>query len=263
MMRRRQFLRALALVGLATGGRVPVAEGQERVYKVAWLAGAGREQNLPLRKILVERLAGAGFVEGRNLKVIGRFAEGQLERVPDLARELAKESPDVFLVHGTQPAEAVKNATRGVPIVFAFVSDPVASGLVSDLSHPGGTVTGFTNMNYELIGKRLEVLREAFPQVGGVAVLYNPRNAPDHRMLEFVRKAAPALKIEITALEIASVDDFSRIFAAMERRRPDALFVIENVANSFHRRLIFDFAAARASPTCRSSFRAISRWRSI
>lgn len=243
-MSRRLFLIAapslLALVG--------VAKGQQRVYKVAWLAGSSRESMSFLRKILLDQLGQAGFVEGGNLQMVERYADGRLERLPTLARELGSLNPDVLLANGTQSAVAVRDATRGFPIVFAFVSDPVASGLVADLSHPGGRVTGFTNMNYELMGKRLGVLREAFPAVEKVAVFHDPQNKAEIPMLEFLRKGASALKIELAVMELARGDDFPKAFAALERRMPDALFILENASNVTNRQQIFDFAMRHKLP---------------
>ena len=127
--------RSLLIAASAFLAPVGAVRAQQRVYTVAWLVGAGRQLS-PLRKVLLDRLAQAGFVEGGNLRLVERYAEGQLERLPALALELGKANPDVFLANGTQAALALRDATRDIPIVFVLVSDPIVSGLVADLSRP-------------------------------------------------------------------------------------------------------------------------------
>lgn len=201
-----------------------------------------------MRKLITDRLAASGFKEGGNLQLIERYAEGRVDRFPALAGELAKQGPDVVIAHGTHAVEAVRDASPDVPIVFAFVSDPVASGLVAELGRPGGRMTGFSNMNYELVGKRLEVLREAFPSVEKVAVLHDPQVKPEVRMLEPVRKAAAALRIELILYRISRDDDHATALSAMEKTVPDALLVFENIVNVTHRERIFEFARRRKVP---------------
>ena len=223
-----------------------IAHGQQRLYKVAWLSGA--EKSEKLRQLFVARLASAGFVENQNLQVVERHADGRLERLPILARELANENPDVFMVSGTQAALAAREVTRTASIVFAFVGDPIASGLVADLSHPVGNITGFTAMTFELIGKRLQVLREAFPSIKTVGVFTNPRNAPETSTVEILRKTAGDMGIDIAVVNVTGENDFKKAFAAMASHRPDAFFVLENATNVTHRQQIFDFVNRHRIP---------------
>jgi putative ABC transport system substrate-binding protein len=166
-----------------------------------------------------------GYVEGRNIAVEYRYAEGKADRYGDLAAEMVKLEPDVIVVWGTELAQTVRRATAKVPIVLALGDRPVEMGLVADLARPGGNVTGLTTMSYELSAKRLELLKEILPSLARVAVLY----APDVRVAPTLKElavAAHALGIRLQPLEARGPQDFDRAFAAMATERAEAVLLM-------------------------------------
>jgi putative tryptophan/tyrosine transport system substrate-binding protein len=241
-MKRRTFMAAAAILALAGSARA------QRVHKLGWLVGTTRASAARLRALLTERLSRAGFTEGVNLELIERYADGRVESFHPLAGEVARQRPDVVIAHGTAAAIAMRDASSEVPVVFAFVSDPVGSGLVNDLARPGGRITGFTNLNHELVAKRLQVMHEAFPSAAKVAVFHDPKNSSELGMIEVLRKVAPALGIELKVHRLTTDADFDTAFSAMERQVPEALFVLENIANVTRSARIFEFARRHKVP---------------
>src|SRR5262249_7225005 len=152
----------------------------------------------------------------------------KVDRASELAAELVRLKVDIIVVAaGDQWIQAAKNATRTIPIVMVGVgSDPVRAGFVESLARPGGNVTGLTVLNRELGGKRMELLKEAVPKLARVAVLYDPANPPtSHEVKELLPADAHALKLTIQPWEIRAVDDFEKVFAALNKQRPDGLYV--------------------------------------
>jgi putative ABC transport system substrate-binding protein len=169
-----------------------------------------------------------GYIEGQNIAIEYRYGEGRSDRLPELASELVRLKVDVIVVAGgTRQTRAAKNATKTISIVMAGTGlDPVAAGLVESLARPGGNVTGITNLSRELGGKRFELLKEVAPKVARVAVLYEPAAPGSVRELkEVLPAAAHALALTIEPWEIRAADDFERIFAALNKDRPDGLYV--------------------------------------
>jgi putative ABC transport system substrate-binding protein len=169
-----------------------------------------------------------GYIEGQNIAIEYRYAEGKIDRFPELAAELVRLKVDVIVVAGgTRQILAVKNATKTIPIVMAGPGvDPVAAGLVESLARPGGNVTGITNLTGELGGKRLELLKEAVPKVARVAALYNPAIPGTAREVkEVLLVAARALGLTIQPWEVRVANDFDRVFAAMGKQQPGGLYV--------------------------------------
>jgi putative ABC transport system substrate-binding protein len=168
-----------------------------------------------------------GYVEGQNIQVEYRFTEGRVERLADLAAELVKLKVDIIIVaSGDQWIRAAKNATKTIPIVMTGQgSDPVRAGFVESLARPGGNVTGITNLHRELGGKRLELLKEAVPKLSRVAVFYDPANQPGlYEVKELLPADARALKLTIRPWEIRAMNDFEKVFAALNKQRPDELY---------------------------------------
>ena len=154
---------------------------------------------------------------------------GRLDRAPELAAELVRLKVDIIVVASGDPwIRAAKNATKTIPIVMVGVgSDPVRAGFVESLARPGGNVTGLTALNTELGGKRLELLKEAVPKLARVAVLYDPADPPSlHEVKELLPADAHALKLTIQPWEIRAVDDFEKVFAALNKQRPDGLYAL-------------------------------------
>jgi len=169
-----------------------------------------------------------GYIEGQNIATEYRYAEGKRDRYPELTAELVRLKVDVILVAGGVPmVQAAKNATKTIPIVMTGSgSDPVEAGLIESLAHPGGNVTGLTNLNRELGEKRLELFKEAVPKVVCVAVLYDPALPGSVREVkEVLPVAARALRLTLQPWEVRAADDFDRVFAALNKQRPDGLYV--------------------------------------
>jgi putative ABC transport system substrate-binding protein len=170
-----------------------------------------------------------GYSEGQNIAIEYRYAEGNSDRSPELATELVRLKVDIIVVvGGAGPARAAKNATKTIPIVMAGAgSDPVEAGLVESLARPGGNVTGITNFDRQLSGKRLELLKEAVPKLARVAVLYESASSSSVlEVKEVLPAAARALKLTIRSWGVRGANDFEKVFAAMGKQRPDGLYVL-------------------------------------
>jgi putative tryptophan/tyrosine transport system substrate-binding protein len=253
-MNRRDTVLAL----LALGAAPFAAEAQQaaKVARIGYLA-TNPASNPHLREAFRQGLRDLGYVEGRNLVIEYRDAEGKVERLPALAAELVALKVDVIVTEGsTLAARVAKEATRTIPIVFAGVGDPVESGLVTSLARPGGNVTGLSSLGPELVGKRLELLKQAVPGVDRVAVLWLPGalgERTDKDMLKEEEAAARALGVRLQFVEARGADEFARAFSDMSSARAGALTVLPS--NRFlreHRRLV-DLAAENRLPAVYTS----------
>jgi putative ABC transport system substrate-binding protein len=192
-----------------------------------------------------------GYVEGRNFVLEFRDAEGKLERLPALAAELVALKVDVIMVGGTLAALAAKQATTTIPIVFASAVDPVADGLVTSLARPGGNVTGLSALAPELAGKRLELLKQAVPGVGRVAVLWQPGGFGERTVNDLRREAdvaARALGVRLQFFEARGPDDFDRAFSDMANARASATTLLGGTMFLIERRRLVDLAAKNRLP---------------
>jgi putative tryptophan/tyrosine transport system substrate-binding protein len=188
-----------------------------------------------------------GYIEGKNILIEYRYAEGVAE-FPNLATELVRLKVDVIVVPSTAGAQAAKNATTTIPVVFTSVGDPVGTGVVASLARPGGNVTGLSNLSPELSGKQLELLKEAFPKISHVAVLWETANAGNAASLGEMKVAAEALRVTLQRLEFRGPDDFEPAFSAIKRERASALIVLRNSIIRKHLAQIVDFAAKSRLP---------------
>jgi putative ABC transport system substrate-binding protein len=192
-----------------------------------------------------------GYVEGQNLVIEYRYAEGRDDRLADLAAELVRLKVDVIVaVAGAAATRAVQHATRTIPIVMAGGIDPVGDGLVASLARPGGNTTGFSNLTVELPGKRLEILKEAVPQSARIAVLANPATAGYESAMNNLTVAARALGLHLHVVELRRADELDATFAAMTRAGADALLVVGEplLLDSLRGRTV-DLAATHRLPT--------------
>jgi ABC-type uncharacterized transport system substrate-binding protein len=188
-------------------------------------------------------------VEGQNITIEERYAEAQRKRLLELAAELVRLQVDVILATGMPMARAAMHATRTIPIVFISVSEPVADGLVASLAQPGGNATGLTHMGLQLGGKRLELLKEALPELRRVAVLVNP-DRPGPTWLEQTEEAARALGMTLQRVEVRSPDEWDRAFAAMTQEGVGALLVQPLDYSFFNdRRRLMELALKSRLPT--------------
>ena len=195
-----------------------------------------------------QRLRELGYIEGQNIVFEYRYAEGKQDRYPELAAELVRLKVDVLVTAGAPAARAAKNATATIPIVFAGASDPVGTGIVSSLAQPGGNITGLSLMVPDLDGKRLELLKEAFPKVARVAFLWESGGTRGNLALTDMEAPAKALGLKLLSLEVRSLDDFEGAFARAKRDRAQALITTTGGRINTQQRQVLDFAAKNRLP---------------
>ena len=207
----------------------PAAGTAERADLQDWTPQISTPSNSPhLLGAFRDRLRELGYVEGQNLFIERRYAEGKEERLPQLAAELVKYGVDVIFAIGPPQALAAAKATDKIPIVFVGGGDPVALGLVKSFAHPGGNVTGITFVTVELAPKRIQLLHEAVPGSKRMGVLWNPNNVVNKLELEAATKNADTLGLTVTPFEVRAVSEFEGAFAAMEREHIDATLILSN-----------------------------------
>ncbi len=242
---------------------VPAAAQQtKKVLRIGLLSGA-RPSPMPATiEAFRQGLRELGYVEGQNISVEYRFAEGKDDRYAILAAELVSLSVDVIVTQGTQATVAAKQATSTIPIIVGGAGDLVGEGLVASLARPGGNITGFTNIDPDLSAKRLQLLREAFPKVSRVAVLYHGGPGGDQEELRETQTAAKKLGVQIQALHVLEPDQFQRAFAAMTKERAQALIIFRGSFTAFHRTEILELAAKIRIPTMCGNTRMVCGRRS-
>ena len=197
----------------------------------------------------MQGLRDLGYVEGKNLHIEFRHARGDAARLAGLASELVKLSPDVIWTHSSDSIQAVKRATTTIPIVFGVAINTVEEGLVATLARPGGNVTGLELRDIELVGKRLQLLKEALPAVTRVAVLVNPGLPGHERVPRNVEPEARALGIQVHRVEARSADRFEPAFAAMAQAAAQAVIIMDGTMFARHRRQLSEIALKRKLPT--------------
>jgi putative tryptophan/tyrosine transport system substrate-binding protein len=246
-MDRRRFL----LTSLAGAFAAPLAVGAQQAAKIARIGFLTNNPaaNPHLGEAFLQGLRDLGYVEGRNVVIEYRDAEGKPERFPALAAELVARNVDIILAPGTVAALAARQATRTLPIVSVAI--PVTSGLVTSLARPGGNVTGLAFFSPELVGKCLEQLKQTVPGVSRVAVLWQPGvvgERTEKDMLKGAEVAAPALGVRLQVLEARGPEDFDRAFSEMTRARAGALTVLPGGMFISERRRLVDLAAKNRLP---------------
>ena len=196
-------------------------------------------------------LRARGYVEGQNILIEYRSADGNLERLPRLATELANLKVDVICAGATPAARAAQRATTTIPIVATAMGDPVGDGLVASLARPGGNITGTTFLGPELVPKRLELLKEVLPKVTRIAALLHPGAFGERTMRDMVsdtEAAARTLDVQLEVVEVRGPDEFDRAFSTMARQHADALIVFASVMLFSERRRIVALAAKNRLP---------------
>jgi len=193
-------------------------------------------------------LRDAGYAEGRDLVIEWRSANGDYNRVPELAADLVQRKVDVIVVDTTVATRAAKRATSIIPIVMATIADPVGTGLVASLAHPGGNVTGLSMMTTDLSAKRLQLLKEAIPQLTRVAVLWNPDTPYHPKAIEELKAVAPSLSIKLSFVSAQTSEDFSAALSAARRVRAQALYVIIDPYFFNHRMTLLALASKARLP---------------
>jgi putative tryptophan/tyrosine transport system substrate-binding protein len=243
---RREFL---TLIGGAAAAWPLTTRAQQvgKVWRVGILDTANRELNKDIAA-LFNGLRAFGYVEGQNLIVEYRSADGRNERLPDLVSELLRLNLDLIVVRGTPEIIAIKNANSKIPIVMSAVVDPVGLGLAASLSHPGGNITGMSSMVTELEAKRLEILREIVPGMKRMALLGDFRNSAVSMQWDEVQAAARSLALEVEHFDVRSSEDISRAFEAAIGDHVDAIRIRIDGTTRPNRRLIIELASKYKLP---------------
>jgi putative tryptophan/tyrosine transport system substrate-binding protein len=220
------------------------AQQAKRVPRIAFLAGGSRAADALLLQAFWQRMKDLGYVEGKNIVAEYRFAEGAPERLANFAAELVHLNVDVIVAPGSG-ARAAKKVTDTVPIVMTY-GDPLGDGLVASLARPGGNVTGLSGFVSELGGKQLELLKEVFPQISRIAVLW--WTSPNALMLQDMKLAAGAVRVNLQPIELHDAHDFDPAFAAIRKERAEAVIALRNPLTATYRTRIVDFAAKSRLP---------------
>ena len=239
------FVFALAL---SVGGAALAVEAQQagKVYRIGMLEALPAARNAENLDALRRGLRDRGYVEGRNLVIEYRSADGRAERFPDLAAELVRLNVDLIVARGTPAARAAKTATGTIPVVMATMGDPHPT--VASFAHPGGNLTGVTTFSTELTGKRLELLRELVPTLARVALLHNMGNPAVPPEWEETKTAARALGLQAELLDVRSQEDLGRAFELVGRKRVDGLLIGADGLTQMYQQMIVDRVARHRLP---------------
>jgi ABC-type uncharacterized transport system substrate-binding protein len=240
---------AISGIVIVVSGTVARAEQVKKVPTIGYLAVSTPSAHAPRIDALRQGLRSLGYVEGQNIIIEYRFAQGDERRLVELAAELVRRKVDAMVVTGTQGSLAAMHVTRTIPIVMTTGSDAVARGIIASLAHPGGNVTGLTGSGRELAGKRLELLKEAVPRVNRVGVLWNPSDPGAAANFKATETAARALAVDVYSLEVINAKDFEVAFKAATEVRVQALSVVSSGNINAYRTQIVNFANEHRLPT--------------
>jgi putative ABC transport system substrate-binding protein len=225
------------------------AEAQQpKLPRIGFLFGASPSANAGRIEAFRQGLRELGYIEGKNIVIDVRYAEGKLDHLPGLAAELVRLNVDLIVTVGPSVTRPVKDVTNTIPIVMAIDSDPVGSGFVTSLARPGGNITGLSSLSPELSGKRLELLKETVPRLSRVAVLENPGNTATALNFKEAEVTARAYGLQIQSLEVRGPNDLDSAFSAMTKGRADALLPLGDSVVVFHRVRIVNFATKNRLP---------------
>jgi putative ABC transport system substrate-binding protein len=243
-MRRREFI---TLLGGAAAAWPITARGQqrERMRRIGVLMGISEDDPLAQARVAIFRkaLADLGWTEGRNLTITWRWTGGDIERVREYAAELVRLAPEVILANGTPNVAALQRATTSIPIVFAVVNDPVAQGFIASMAHPGGNITGFSFLEYSMVGKSLEMLKQIAPDIVRVSVMFNPDTYPYYNIhLRSFETVAMMLSLELAAAPIRNPAEIEETIATKGRWPGSALLVTPDPFTVVHRGAIIHAA---------------------
>ncbi len=224
------------------------AQPKGKVWRIGFLGPSSAAANAQRTEALRAGLRELGYVEGKNIAIEFRWAEGNYQRLPELAAELVRLKVDIIMTHGTPGTQAAKQATTTIPIVIATISDPVATGVVASLRKPGGNVTGLMFFTQELNEKRLEMIREVFPSAKRVAILANADNASLKPIIPALEAVGKVLKLEVIRFDVRGPEEFDKAFSAMVAARADAVVPIEDPMLLANDKMIAEHALKRRLP---------------
>src|SRR5215204_7101931 len=225
-MRRRTFIIAL----LGSLASLPAAHAQQavKIFRIGFLGAISASKYASQVEALLAGLHDLGYVDGKNITIEFRWAEGNYDRLPELAAELERLKVDVLVTHGTPATIAAKVATKAIPIVTAAIGDPVAAGVVSGAAQPGGNITGVAIFSPELAVKRLEPLTQAIPNVKQVAVVLNPENTLVGAILQGMEAAAVSLAVEVQQIAVRAPNEFENVLSSLAGGRVQAVVLVDD-----------------------------------
>jgi ABC-type uncharacterized transport system substrate-binding protein len=224
------------------------AQQQGKIPRIGFVDAGSPATTGHRAEAFIQGLREIGYMDGRNIVIEYRWAEGNLERLPGFVNELISAKVDVIVSSATPAIRIAKEQTATIPIVMAGVTDPVANGFVASLARPGGNVTGLTHISPDLSGKRLELLKEVFPRLVRLGVLWNPNQPGQRAAFKEMQPAAQALKVTLISLEAISREDIERVLSTTGKERVQALFELPDPLIFINRKLIADFAAKHKLP---------------
>ena len=239
---------AILALGLTFAPVAAVAQQAEKIYRIGFLGPSSLSTHASRVEAFRAGLRELGYVEGKNIRIEYRWADGKYERLPDLAGELVGLRVDVLVTFGTSGAIAAKQTTLTIPIVMAGTGDAVATGLVASLARPAGNITGLTLFIPELMAKRLELLKEAVPRAGRAAVLVHPDNAANAPVLKAMESTARSLNVELQRFEARRSSDFDSAFSSMAKSRVDVVVVTDDPFFNANARAIANLAVKKRFP---------------
>jgi putative ABC transport system substrate-binding protein len=245
-MRRREFI---SLLGGAAAAWTFVAHAQQKPPLIGYMGNSTAALEANLLNAFREGLRETGYEEGRNVAIKYLWADGQYDRLSTLVSELVAAKVDVIVTAGTPAALAVKQNTSNIPLVMVAVGDPVGTGLVQNLAHPGGKLTGLSSIAPDLEGKRLQLLREVAPGLSHVAMLFNSTNPFHVGSVRQALVAAQTLGIRLQQLDVQKSEDLDGVFAGLRKDRPDGLFILADRVFLHNRQRIVDFALEQKLPS--------------
>ena len=236
------------LITFLLGTAPAQAQQPKKVHRIGFLSTPSSSVISARIEAFRQGLRELGYVEGKNIVIEYRHAEGKVDRLPALAAELVRLKLDAIVTSGPQPVRPMREATATIPIVFAFDDDPVGSGFVASLARPGGNITGLSTQGAELIGKQLELLKEIIPKLARVAILGSSTRPGTAQAFMEAQLAAPALSVQLQYLEVADPKDIEIAFQAATQKRTDAVVILGSPLLNSHRAQIVELAAKSRLP---------------
>jgi len=224
------------------------AQQPKKIPRIGYISVASSSIVSARLEAFQQGLRELGYVEGKTVVIVHRYAEGNLDKLPDLVAELIRLKMDVILSAGAEVTRAAKEATRTIPIVMASDNDPVGNGFVASLARPGGNVTGLSTVSPDLSGKQLELLKEVVPKLSRVAVLGDSTNTGNAQALKATKVAATALSAQLHYLDVVSPKDFETAFRDASKARCDAVLLVSNIVAFSQRKGIVELATKNRLP---------------
>jgi putative ABC transport system substrate-binding protein len=235
------------LISSAIGwAAIAEAQPQEKIPRLGFLSTASLSSLSPRLEAFRQGLRTLGYIEGKNIEIEYRSADGKADRLPELAAELVRLKVDCIVTAGETPTRAAKQATSTIPIIMTTVGDPVVLGFVASLARPGGNITGLSTISADLAGKRLELLKETIPKLSRLVVFSDPRNTDTD--LNEIEAAARLLKIQLMLLEVQSLDDLENAFRSIVKSRADAITIGAGGFFNTHQKRIAELAVKHRLP---------------